>query len=169
VHNNRDDNPQPSSFDLDGQPGNPSGPHHPSDDRRRNREAAPIEVTHHGSEPHEPRSRTGRRSASGAVKESRNEVCPRHPMAANRSFRVIRRATIAFSPNIVQTVAGGPFRTASVNPCPGRKNANRPRARRSRQISRPRGWVRQVGRCNQSGAVRKSRPSPISAAPNLAR
>src|SRR6266404_7458537 len=58
----------------------------------------------------------------GWYKESRNEVCPRHPMPANRSFRVIRRATIAFSPNIVQTVAGGPaFGRRALTPALGEK------------------------------------------------
>jgi len=56
------------------------------------------------------------------VKESRNEVCLRHPMTANKSLRVIRHATIAFSPNIVQTVAGGPaFGRRALTPALGEK------------------------------------------------
>jgi hypothetical protein len=56
------------------------------------------------------------------VKESRNEVCFRHPMAANKSVRAIRYATIAFSPNIVQTVAGGPaFGRRALTPALGEK------------------------------------------------
>jgi hypothetical protein len=56
------------------------------------------------------------RGAARWVKESRNEVCVRHPMAANRPLRVIRPATIAFSPNIVRPWLAARFRTASVDP-----------------------------------------------------
>jgi hypothetical protein len=68
---------------------------------------------------------TGRTcSASGGVKESRNEVCLRHPMAANRSLRVSRYATIAFSPNIVKSRLAGRSRR---RPPGERKKASRPR------------------------------------------
>ena len=80
-------------------------------------------------------------------------------------FALSGPATIAFSPNIVRPWLAGRFRTASVDPpTPGRKNANRPSARRSTPDIPPLG----LGPA-ESGAVRKSRPRPISSAPNLAR
>jgi len=54
MESHRKDDTPPSSREPDGQPGNPSGPHHPSDERRRNRDAEAIPVTHHADEPHDP-------------------------------------------------------------------------------------------------------------------
>ena len=41
----------PISEHPDRQPANITGPRHPSDERHRNREAEPVEIHHHSTEP----------------------------------------------------------------------------------------------------------------------